>query len=220
MKYRPEKNPFIKLFELQYDRLRENEEFGLVTSAVENLLKIDEQDIMNSFAVDLGNAWTLYGKKLGGKNVALGAVVLRWDGDGEEPFVPTIVLADAYSSYSIEGLSVQSGSPALPDSAADAIYPKVVYGEKVFDEYGGFDLDMVTGDLYDLADDEEVQGLPVYDELKILFMIKTLDLAYGAVLHSVQGDRFRALPRREPFAFFAVTGKGDPTVLLLEIDAI
>lgn len=220
MKYNPGKNPFIKIFESQYDRLRGNEDFGLVTSTVERLLKIDEQDIINAFAVDLGNAWTLYGKKLAGKETTLGAVVLKWDGDSEEPFVPTIVLADAYASYSIEELSVNSGSPLLPDSPVSAIYPKVVYGEKVFDEYGGFDLDMVTGELYDLADDEEVQGLPVYDEVNALFLIKTLDLVYGAVVHSVRGDRFRALPRREPFAFFALPGRESPPVLLLEIDSL
>jgi hypothetical protein len=220
MKYTPGKNPFIQLFEVQYDRLRGNDDFGLVTPTIENLLKIDEQDSINAFAMDLGNAWTLYGKKLAGGATSLGAVVLKWDGDAEEPFVPTIVLADAYASYSIGELSAQSGSPLLPDSPSSPIYPKVTYGEKVFDEYGGFDLDMVTGYLYDLADDDEVQGLPVYEEVKALFMIKTLDLVYSAIVHSVRGDRFRALNKKMPFAFFALTGKDQPPVLLLEIESV
>lgn len=220
MNYQPNTNPYIKLFQTQYEKLCAYADFSRVRSAVERLLKTDEQELVDIFSNELGNTWTMYGTKLAGKNIALSAVSLKWDGDGEEPFVPTIVLADAYESYSLKGIQEHEESPVRPGSEMAAIHAKPVFAGKVFDELGGFDIDFVTDHLFELADDGEVNRLPVYEETKTLFIIKTLDLAYRAVKQTVSGDRFGALPKRVPFAFFANTGQNRQPFLIFEVTSL
>lgn len=214
MKLSPEKNPFIEIFQKQYEELHADPEFSKVSGLIEDLLKIDDDEITEIFANELGNTWMLYTKKLKGGANKIGAVCLKWDGSEGPGEVPTLVFADAYESYNIEELTEKSHVRGLIDSK-EKIYGRAQFNNKIFDEKGGFDIDFVTNLLFDV-DDSLVES-EIFKKVKMLYIVKTLDLAYRAVMLNVMADRFRQLPKNEPFAFFAVPELGGKPVLLCEI---
>ena len=217
MKCRTKSNPYLEMFQRQYDALRANPDYGRVANAIDDLVRHDDAELAGIFSEELGNTWTLWGDKLAGRAASLSAVVLKWDGDGEFPNVPMLVFADGYDSHAITSLSEEPGASGLLESPGDPIFAKASFGDRVFEESGGFDIDIVTGSLFDIAVDENVRDLPVYDATKNLFLIKTLDLALRAVDLTMCGEPFRSLPLGIPFAFFAIPGQGHQPILLREL---
>jgi len=216
MIFNPDKNPFLEMFQTQYEKVTARDDFSVVEEAVAELVKLDDGEMRDIFANELGNTWSLYREKMKGKNDRISAIVLKWDGGDED--VPSLVFSDAYDEYRIESRSESTSSPLLYDTAGVPLYVKASFGEKIFEDYGGFDIDFVTYGLY--AVDEEDVAKPVYREVAALYTIKTLDLAYNAVLQSVRGDRFRNMPVTTPFAFFALPEADGTPVLLLEIASL
>ncbi len=217
MKITPEKNPFIEIFQKQYEELHADPEFSRVTEFVGDLMQIDDDEIAEIFANELGNTWMLYAKKLQGGTNKIGAVCLKWDGNEGPGEVPTLVFADAYETYAIAELTEKSHVPGLIDSK-EKIYARVQFQNKIFDEKGGFDIDFVTNLLFDV--DDNLVELEVFKKVKMLYVIKTLDLAYRAVMLNIAADRFRKIPKNDPFAFFSIPELGGNPVLLCEISGV
>lgn len=214
MKLVPEKNPFIEIFQKQYDELRAESTFNEISRLIEELVHVDDKEIVEIFANELGNTWMLYTKKMKSGAKKIGAVCLKLDGFEGPGEVPTLVFADAYESYSLDDCSQKSHVSGIAD-ASEKIFARAKFNNKVFDEIGGFDIDFVTAPLFD-ADDDIIES-DIFKKLKMLYVIKTLDLAYRAVALNAAADRFRQLPKNEPFAFFAFPESGGNPILLCEI---
>ncbi len=202
------------MFQKHYDESRADQEFSKVSRLVNDLMHIDEDEITEIFANELGNTWMLYEKKLKGGINKIGAVCLKWDGSEGPGEVPTLVFSDAYESYTIEELTQKSHIPDFIDTP-EKIYARVQFNNKIFDEKGGFDIDFVTCTLFDV-DDALIES-SVFQKIKMLYLIKTLDLAYRAVMLNISAERFRQLPKNDPFAFFAFPVIGGNPILLCEI---
>ncbi|MCX7679991.1 MAG: hypothetical protein N2316_12360 [Spirochaetes bacterium] len=214
MKIRPEKNSFIEMFQTHYDEVQLVAK-GNLFKLVENLITINDDELVEVFSNDLGNTWMLYSNKLKGKSIKVAAICLTWNGYVDPGNIPTLVFSDAYESYSIESLSDKSHVEGIFDSK-EKIFASVKFGNKLFDELGGFDIDFVTNYLIDADDD--VFDAPAFEQIKMLYIVKLLDLTYRAVKMNVASEQFRKLPKHNPFAFFAFPKREQKPVLICEVE--
>ena len=204
------------MFQKQYDAIKNDPDLNDLLFALDQLMKVDDKEMTEIFANELGNTWMMYWNKWRKKKKKLGAVCLKCYGDERTNNVPTLVFADAYESYSIQNRSEQSHVKGLSDAPGFPIFVEAQFENKVFDEKGGFDVDFITDSL--IAVEEDIVQKPIYEKMKHLYVIKTLDLAFRAVELNLAAERFGELQKKDPFAFFALATYDAKPMLLCEIE--
>ena len=192
-------NPFVHIFQQNYEQLQNHQDFKSITEFVTNLLTLDEQDIMHAMTNELGNTITLYTSK---QKEAIQAITLRIDGPETEYLIPSIVLASAYNSFTITGESTVPENELLPPIDIP-LYKRVTFGNILFSQLGGCDIDYIPDFLYDCASDETILNSDIFVKAQSLAIIKICELLYDACNLLLQGERFKKLTIAKPFAFFA-----------------
>jgi len=160
---------------------------------------MDEQDIIHAMTNELGNTITLYTSK---QKEAIQAITLRIDGPETEYLIPSIVLASAYNSFTITGESTVPENELLPPIDIP-LYKRVTFGNILFSQLGGCDIDYIPDFLYDCASDETILNSDIFVKAQSLAIIKICELLYDACNLLLQGERFKKLTIAKPFAFFA-----------------
>jgi len=192
-------NPFVHIFQQNYEQLQNHQDFKSITEFVTNLLTMDEQDIIHAMTNELGNTITLYTSK---QKEAIQAITLRIDGPETEYLIPSIVLASAYNSFTITGESTVPENELLPPIDIP-LYKRVTFGNILFSQLGGCDIDYIPDFLYDCASDETILNSDIFVKAQSLAIIKICELLYDACNLLLQGERFKKLTIAKPFAFFA-----------------
>ncbi|HGJ64230.1 TPA: hypothetical protein ENS27_02445 [bacterium] len=192
-------NPFICIFQQNYEQLQKHPDFKRIAEFVTDLLTMDEQDIMHAMTNDLGNTITIYSSKQ--KN-PIQSITLKIDGPETEFLIPSIVLASAYDNFVISGESAVPENELLPPIDIP-LYKKVTFGNILFSQLGGCDIDYIPDFLYDCASDETVLNSDIFVKAQSLAIIKICELLYNACNLLMQGERFRKLTISKPFAFLA-----------------
>ncbi|MFY2558953.1 hypothetical protein ACN469_15090 [Corallococcus terminator] len=129
----------------------------------------------------------------------LSALLLSWAGGDVSPYVPQMVWGTGLVDYRYEETESEN---------------VLRFGATNFDTCGGFELGSLGETLVELAEDEALRELEVFEPLQKLLLVRTLQCAHAAVLQAVKSDAFRELPRVESFRFFATPGHDAPTCLL------
>jgi len=192
-------NPFVHIFQQNYEQLQNHQDFKSITEFVTNLLTLDEQDIMHAMTNELGNTVTLYSSK---QKEAIQSITLRIDGPETEYLIPSIVLSSAYDSFTITSESTVPINELLPIIDIP-LYKKITFGKTIFSQLGGCDIDFIPDFLYDLTSDEEILHSDIFLKSQSLAIIKICELLYDACNLLLQGERFKKLTIAKPFAFFA-----------------
>ncbi|WP_163867747.1 hypothetical protein [Myxococcus eversor] len=133
----------------------------------------------------------------------LSALLLYWAGGDVSPYVPQMVWGEGLVDCSYEETETEN---------------VLEFGATNFDSSGGFDLGSLGATLVELAEDEALRELEVFEPLQKLLLVRTLQCAHAAVLQAVKSDAFRELPRAESFRFFATPGHDEPNFLLLRLE--
>lgn len=191
-------NPFKKIFEEKYEQLLQHPEMQRVKYFLSNLLSIDDQDFMFMITNELGNTITLYASKQ--NNNPIQSITLKLYSNADS-FIPSIVFASAYDSYSIIKSYTKPSNILLPECNIP-LYNEVQFGKAIFHELGGCDIDEISDVLFDVASDEEMVATIAFQMAQTLTIIKICELLHDACLLLVQGDRFKKLSITKPFSFF------------------
>jgi len=192
-------NPFIYIFQQNYEQLQKHPDFKSIAEFITDLLTLDEQDIMHAMTNELGITVTLYASK---QKESIQAITLRIDGPETEYLIPSVILASAYDSFTITGESTVLLNKLLP-IIDTPLYKKITFGKTIFSQLGGCDIDYIPDFLYDCVSDETILNSDIFVKAQSLAIIKICELLYDACNLLLQGERFKKLTIAKPFAFFA-----------------
>ncbi|MGQ9842471.1 MAG: hypothetical protein ACUVRK_02810 [Spirochaetota bacterium] len=200
MTYNIKNNPFFDIFTTYYAQIMATNDSSIFGDCITGLLTIDEEAIVHMMTNELGNTLMLYSSKL--KNDFIQSITLKIDAPEDSHFIPSVVLASAYNSYTITQTSTKPINALYPKSNI-ALYNTVQFGKVLFSELGGCDIDLISDFLFDVVSCQNEIGDGLFKNIQSLAIIKILELLYNTCSLIMQGDRFKQLPKKTPFAFFA-----------------
>lgn len=192
-------NLFIKLFQEHYEKLISNHLSHEISHYIKDLINIDDEEIIHYMINELGNTLTIYTSKL--KSDRIQVITLEIEAPEDEYFIPSIILASAYESFTIKKVYSTPAHPLLPK--ADNMYNQLILGKTIFSQFGGCDIDMVSDALFGIISLPDIAKSDLLQQIQTLVIIKILELLQNAIVVLMEGDRFKQLPKNQPFAFFA-----------------
>lgn len=200
MNYDIRTNPFFEIFGSRYEEIMAKNRSSFVGDCITGLLTIDEEEIANIMTNELGNTLMIYTSKI--QKDSIQAITLKIDAPADTHFIPSILLASAYDSYTITHSTTTPLNKMLPVLFVP-MYNKVTFGNTLFSEYGGCDVDMISDFLFDVVSMCDEIDKELFTQIQSLAIIKILEVLYNACSMLIKGDRFKKLPKKLPFTFFA-----------------
>lgn len=162
----------------------------LAAPLIEALEAFDRTRAIEAIVRELDASFRDYREELARKGaMEVTAITLYWAGAEIEPWVPSTVMGNVYAGRT-----------------------------RVLDSAGGFEPEPLSILCDALADSEELRDSEVFDGLKELFVLESIEIAREAVASAVQSTAFAALRTARPFEVLAIPGHDRRKLLLVRLD--
>ncbi|EKR37695.1 hypothetical protein LEP1GSC096_3726 [Leptospira interrogans serovar Hebdomadis str. R499] len=205
-------NPFTEKFLRQLDALRNHKEYSEIEPIVTDLLAMNSLEIIRSMTEDLSENFRKIENTYLSLEKNIRVIRFYWAGKEVFPHIPTTSWIDCYSGYEL----LADDSLRYKGHIAGKYRLKGKYtNENNRKEIRLYAFQEVLQNVLENEeeDEENVSELEIYEDLEILFILRTLEWTYDSIKAALENT---TILKMQSTAFFVTPGQDEYSILVMD----